>query len=194
MKFILNTSFSPHFCAFFDEKNKLLASTHWEIPKEDGQRIWHFIKEQLTPDSQLTFIGGVSGPGSFASLRAGGAILNSLAFRFKQPIHQARADKVIMDYLTSLNKAQTPFVLNSFGDRIFKIENEQLIATTLKSPDLNTKQATITAWLPKDKADIFTAPLHVDSLGPLETILETLEKTDAHPLFVPDYEYPAVQN
>lgn len=191
MKFVLNTSFDPHFCALFDAQDTLIAESNWVIPREDGQKVWDFLKTHLTPETKISFIGGISGPGSFSSLRAGGAILNALAFKFDLPIHQARADQVIMDFLKSKKLESQAFLLNSFTDRVFTIEDKNLVPQnfiTLKPTD-----AFITAWLPKNKAEHFTNPVSVDPLGPLHTILATLERTAPQKGFVPDYEYPAIQ-
>jgi hypothetical protein len=193
MKFVLNTSFAPHFCALFNEDQKLIAQTHWQTPKEDGARVWNFLAQHLKTETHLTFVGGVSGPGSFSSLRAGGAILNALAFRFKLDIHQARADKIIKDYLVSINQFETPFLLNSFGQRVFTTKNNELDPVELKVLSASDKTGTITAWLPEDKAIQFSQSINVDPLGPLQTILETLDKSEGLTLFIPDYEYPAVQ-
>jgi len=191
MKFVINTSFDPHFCALFDAQNKLVAQTNWMIPREDGQQVWAFLKVHLPTDSKLSFIGGVSGPGSFSSLRVGGAILNALAFKFGLPIHQARADKVIKDFLESENLADIPFLLNSFSDRVFKVENETLMPVDFSTLDTGT--AYITAWLPDIKAAPLKEAVSVNPNGPLHTMLDTLEKTNPQKGFVPDYEYPAIQ-
>jgi len=194
MKFVLNTSFDPHFCALFDETDQLLFSEQWIVPKEDGKRIWDFLQRHLTPESNFTFIGGVSGPGSFASLRAGGAILNSLSFKYGIPIHHARADKVIQDFLKEENKADQKFLLNSFSKRVFTIKNQELKATQLENSALDKTSPVITSWLPEIKASQFENRLEVDPFGPVQSILKTLANTTPEKIFVPDYEYPAVQN
>jgi len=192
MKFVLNTSFNPHFCLLLDTQNKIIAETHWDLPREDGPKIWHFLKKHLSADASLSFIGGVSGPGSFSSLRAGGAILNALAFRFNLTIHQARADNVIQDYLTELNHPQMPFLLNSFGNRVF-ITSNGLKPVEINDEVLDKSSPIITSWLPENKADKFENPIIMDPLGPKQTIIKTLEKNEGQKVFIPDYEYPAVQ-
>lgn len=191
MKFVLNTSFDPHFCALFDAQNTLIAGSNWMIPREDGQRVWDFLQTHLKPETNLSFIGGISGPGSFSSLRAGGAILNALAFKFDLPIHQARADQVIVDFLKSEKTENEAFLLNSFTDRVFTVEGANLVPHSFTT--LEPAGAFITAWLPTNKAAHFTNPISVDPLGPLHTILATLEKTEPQKGFIPDYEYPAIQ-
>lgn len=194
MQFILNTSFDPHFCALFDDKNKLIAESNWMIPREDGQHIWDFINTHIKADTKLNFIGGISGPGSFSSLRTAGAILNSLSFKFKLPIHQTRADRAISDYLVTTQNTQTPFLLNSFGQRVFTVKNDKLIPQDLSKNLLDSNAPYITTWLPEAKAKNFTNTIETDPLGPQSTILQTLKKQSPQPAFVPDYEYPAVQN
>jgi len=193
MKFVLNTSFDPHFCALFDDKNNLVAESHWMIPREDGRHIWNFLATHLPADHKLSFIGGVTGPGSFSSLRTAGAVLNALSFKFKLPVHQARADKIILDYLQTENQS-TPFLLNSFGQRIFTLEKNILVPQDLSQNTLDSNTPYITTWLPESKADYFKNQIQVDALGPQKTILNTLQKQPSQPAFVPDYEYPAVQS
>ncbi len=194
MKFVLNTSFNPHFCLLLDSDNNLKAEAHWEIPREDGIHIWDFLKTNLPSDVELTFIGGVSGPGSFSSLRAGGAILNALAFRFNLPIHQARADQVIQDHLKDMNQDSTSFFLNSFGSRIFTVDHDKLRPIEISDESLDKSASTITSWLPPNKAKNFNNSIKVDPLGPQQTIINTLENTTGQKVFIPDYEYPAVQS
>ncbi len=191
MKFVLNTSFDPHFCALFDAQDTLIAQSNWVISREDGQNVWDFLKMHLPPETKVSFIGGISGPGSFSSLRAGGAILNALAFKFNLPIHQARADQVIIDFLENENLEGKAFLLNSFSDRVFTLENKHFVPQDFTS--LDPSIPFITTWLPANKATHFTNPISIDPLGPLHTILATLQKTAPQKGFVPDYEYPAVQ-
>ncbi len=193
MQFVLNTSFAPHFCALFTSSRDLIDKCHWDTPKEDGSRVWDFLNQHLEKNTQLTFIGAVSGPGSFSSLRAGGAIMNALAFKFDLPIHQARADLVLRDYLASIEVAEAQLVLNSFGNRIFISDSEDIKPIELESNNLNKTQPTYTAWLPENKANQFSSTIDVDPLGPLSTILETLKNQPGNQTFIPDYEYPAVQ-
>ena len=193
MKFILNTSFDPHFCALFDANDTLIAESNWMIPREDGQHIWDFLTAHLKPTGMLTFIGGVSGPGSFSSLRTAGAVLNALSFKFKIPVHQARADLVIKDYLQT-QAVETPFLLNSFGQRVFTTQNNTLTPQDLSKNDINTDTQYITSWLPPNKSEHFKNTVSVNPIGPQKTILNTLQTQTPQPAFVPDYEYPAVQS
>jgi len=70
MKFVLNMSFSPHFVALFDAENHLVETISWENFREGSQYVWNFLdKHQIGHGTDLTFIGGVSGP--VDSLRCG---------------------------------------------------------------------------------------------------------------------------
>lgn len=193
MKFILNTSFDPHFCALLDEDNQIIAKQHWQIPREDGQHLWAFLNQHLQPSQSLSFIGGISGPGSFSSLRTAGAVLNALSFKFNIPIHSARADYVIQDYLKTTPHANERFVLNSFSQRIFTIKNNQLTPVDLELNTFDSENKVITSWLPESKANHFKNSVQVDPLGPIQTLITTLESQSSQPHFIPDYEYPAVQ-
>lgn len=193
LQFVLNTSFDPHWCQLFDDQDKLMAQAHWSVPREDGQQIWNFLATHLKPQDTLTFIGGISGPGSFSSLRTSGAVLNTLSFKFALPIHQVRADQAILDYLASINRSQAPYLLNSFGQRVFWPQADELKVIDLASDTLPTNQKFITTWLPEAKRSGLNTAENIDPLGPQKTILETLKNTQPQAQFVPDYEYPPVQ-
>lgn len=193
MQFILNTSFDPHWCALFNPKNQLVAESHWDTPREDGRRIWEFLHTHLKPTDALTFIGGISGPGSFSSLRTAGTTLNALAFKFKLPIHQVRADQAITDYLLSIGRDQEPYLLNSFAQRVFWPQNGQLKVINLSEVKRPHNQSFITSWLPESKRDGLKPAADLDPLGPQKTLLQTLKNAEPQAQFIPDYEYPPVQ-
>lgn len=90
MLFVLNTSVDPHFCALFDEDHNLIDQVSWEDRKQDGSQVFEFLQKH--PEN-ITFIGGISGPGGFSSLRAAAGILNALSFKYQLPIHQVREDQ-----------------------------------------------------------------------------------------------------
>ena len=194
MQFVLNTSFDPHFCALFDDNNDLIAQSHWAVPRHDGQQIWEFLAQHLAPNDKLNFVGGVSGPGSFSSLRTAGAVLNALAFKYQLPIHQARADAVIIDYLKQEGRESENFLLNSFSQRVFWPQKKQLQVLELPAAASLVPTPVITAWLPAAKAEHFTSAPDIAPLGPRQTLLNTLKNSSVHENFIPDYEYPPVQN
>ena len=194
MQFVLNTSFDPHWCALFSEAGELVAESHWNTPREDGPKIWEFLQTHLKPETQLTFIGGVSGPGSFSSLRTTGTTLNALAFKFVLPMHQVRADQAITDYLALEEREQESFLLNSFSQRVFWPQNGQLKVVDLSEERLPPNQPFITSWLPESKCAEINQSRDADPLGPQKTLLTTLKNTEPQPQFVPDYEYPPVQS
>lgn len=194
MQFILNTSFDPHFCALLDTEGNIIAQNHWMIPREDGQHIWNFLQQNLPPEASLNFIGGVSGPGSFSSLRTAGAVLNALSFKFNIPVHQARADHVIQDFLKTENRAAEPFLLNSFSQRIFWPQTGELKVIDLNETPLPPNKSFITSWLPDAKKNDINQAEAIDPLGPQQTLLTTLKNTTPQAQFVPDYEYPPVQS
>ena len=89
MLFVLNTSLDPHFCALFDKDQNLIDQVSWEDRKQDGRSVFEFLEKH---PEKLSFIGGISGPGGFSSLRAASSILQALALKYDLPIHQIRAD------------------------------------------------------------------------------------------------------
>ena len=131
--------------------------------------------------------GGFSGPGGFSTLRVGGAIINALSFRFGIPVHQVRADMVARALL-----GHDDFVLNSFGSGVFVAKEKQLERVeALEAVEKFQQKSVFIDWLPVDKKAHFV-PIEIDK-DVIQTTLEILLKVPERTVFLPDYEYPAVQ-
>ena len=187
MKFILNTSIDPHFCALFDENGERLFYHEWEDRRQDGQELWGFLRQYDV--SKFTFLGGVSGPGGFSSLRVGAGVLNSLAFATGLGIHSLRADfwqKVLLS-------GKGEVVLNSFGDGVWIQKGKELDRKSVEvaSSGFSNKSVCV-SWLPAEKAGCFQNPFLIDMKNAPEELLHLLETEDAHSQFITDYEVPAV--
>ncbi|MCK5461203.1 hypothetical protein KAI58_04425 [Candidatus Gracilibacteria bacterium] len=191
MQFILNTSFDPHFCALFDEKDQLVAFHFWENRRKDAFEIWSFLK--IYDHSNLDFIGGVTGPGGFSSLRAGGVILNALAFSKNLLVHGIRADIIIEAFLIQQGK-DCDFLLNSFGKFVFcrkgngKLERVE----TEKAVEKFEQEVLFLGLLPLEKQAAFKQKQEVSLNGIEKVCLEVLQKAEPQKSFLPDYEFPAV--
>ncbi len=194
MKFICNTSFNPHFCALFSAKEALVDALFWERPKEDSQKIWDFCHRHKIRDLDINFLGAVSGPGSFSSLRASSVIMQSLSFYFKCDIHQIRADKVIHEFLNTIPKSPKLFLLNSFSSGVFLPEGDLLKKyDIIQASELIGDTACFTGLLPTEKAKHIKNKVEYE-LNRIENVtLKTLNQTKSSKVFVPDYEYPPVQ-
>lgn len=185
MKFILNMSFAPHFVVLFDEKNVEIDRLEWEDFRAGSQHVWDFLgRHKIGTETKLSFVGGVAGPGGFSTLRVGGAIINALAFRFRLPVHQVRAD-VIARALTGGNG----FLLNSFGDGVFVPEGEELSRVAVTQ--LKSDRPLFIDWLPPEKQDQFV-PMKIEA-DVIKTTLQVLQKAESRRVFLPDYEFPAVR-
>jgi tRNA A37 threonylcarbamoyladenosine modification protein TsaB len=98
VKFIINTSFDPQFCA-------LSIDNQWQTcffssKKKAGQETWEFLRDKNLEKLKLSFIGGVTGPGGFSSLRAASGILESLSLFYKLPIHQISTGEITQELLS----------------------------------------------------------------------------------------------
>lgn len=187
MKFILNTAVDLHFCALFDEAGKRLFFHKWEDCRQDGQELWEFLQQHDV--SKFTFLGGVSGPGGFSSLRVGAGVLNSLAFSLQLPVHSVRADF----WQESLLKETGEVILNSFGDGVWVRRGKDLVRKSAKDAGSDfLKISACISWLPEGKAQQFENPILVEMKNAPEVLLQLLETVDAHPQCVTEYEVPAI--
>lgn len=187
VKFILNTAVDPHFCALFDERGTRLFYRTWENRRDDGKEIWQFLQQHTL--SEITFLGGVSGPGGFSSLRAGAGILNSLAFCLHLPIASLRADFWQEALLGNTGEV----VLNSFGDGVWLRKGKELERFSVEEAcGLMGEKAVCVNWLPEEKAQKFTNPRSISMDNAPEELLHLLESTETHSQFITDYEVPPV--
>jgi tRNA A37 threonylcarbamoyladenosine modification protein TsaB len=134
MYFIINTAVGDHFCALFDDDQTLVAQHAWEMSRRDGAEVFAFLTEQQFQAKDITFIGGVTGPGGFTSLRVSSSILNALSFKHNLPIHQISAVEWTQKIL-----GQDNFVLNCFGNTVWVLAAS---VADLEGPDserLNTQ-------------------------------------------------------
>jgi len=184
MKLILNVSFAPHFVALFDADDQPLDILEWDDFRSGGQKVWDFLgTHKIGNGLDLTFIGGVSGPGGFSTLRVGGAILNALAHRFDLPVHQARADLIARELIGS-----DDVVLNSFGDGVFIPDGTDLKRVPVT--EVSKEKPLFIDWLPEDKKSKFKNLKSKKEF--ITTTLQVLEQQNPTKVFLPDYEYPAV--
>lgn len=193
MKFILNTTFDFHFCAFFDVNNQLIDFHFWEQPRKDGIEIWNFLKKHNFQNLELSFLGGISGPGSFSSLRTASAILNMLSFSKNLPVHFVRADFVIEAFLKS-KKVSHRFLLNTFGAAVFfRNEGGDLERITLEEAvEKFSNEVLFCEFLPEKKRSCFHQTKNISRKGIEKICLEVLQKTIPQKNFIPDYEFPPV--
>ena len=188
MKLIINFSFEPHFVALYDDTDVLVNSATWTDFKQGSKYVWDFLEaHKIGKEIDLNFIGGVSGPGGFSSLRVSGAILNALGYKFDLSVHQVRADVIARALVGGEN-----FCLNSFGDGVFVPEGKDIIRIAAENAKtLMNDQPTFVDWLPEKKRTGFT-PLTIEK-DIVQTTFEVLKIQTPKKIFMPDYEYPAVQ-
>lgn len=187
MKFILNTAVNPHFCALFDDDGQRISFHTWENHRDDGSELWNFLKQ--CDSANITFLGGVSGPGGFSSLRVGAGVLNSLAFALKLSVHSLRADF----WQEALLKDTGAIVLNSFGDGVWVRSGKDLVRKTAEEANryFLGKSACV-SWLPEEKVREFETPILVDMKEAPEVLLRLLKTVDAHPQCLTEYEVPPI--
>lgn len=192
MKFILNTAVDPHFCALFDSDESRIDYHEWQNRRRDGEELWHFLNKHKT--DEIDFIGGVSGPGGFSSLRAGAGVLNSLAFALGISVHAVRADR----WQEALLSRQFPndevkVVLNSFGDGIWLKEGDVLGRYSVDDLRKKIGETCICgSWLPAEKRQEFANTVELDMAKGAEILLSILHDAEPARQFATAYEVPPV--
>ncbi len=209
MKFVLNTAIDPHFCAIFSRENKLLDKKVWTNRTKDGANIYEFLANQNP--AKISFCGGVTGPGGFASLRASASVLTAISVANEIPIYQMSAEKWIAEFLGHEN-----FLLNTFGQAVWTVQDGKISRKNLntnftaglipsstcssqeviKSRDflknIDKTKPVVVEFLPDSKKELFVNPLKVSLDGLEESLLEALQKEKPQKTFVPHYEFPPV--
>lgn len=188
MKFILNTAIDPHFCTVFDEKSAQVFHKEWRDRRRDGAELFEFLKQQDV--SSFTFLGGITGPGGFSSLRIGTGVLNVLAFTTGLPVHAVRADGL---QKALLSDRECAVILNSFGDGVWIQEGAELIRkTAFEASALFSSTPVCVSWLPPEKQKLFQNPVFIEMENAPKTLLQLLQETKEQDSFMPDYEVPPV--
>lgn len=182
MYFIINTAVGDHFCALFDGAKNLVAEHTWEISRRDGAEVFWFLEEQKIYDQKISFIGGVTGPGGFTSLRVSSSILNALSFKFNLSIHQISAQKWIQNFIKS-----NYFVLNSFGDTVWIQDKSETSGLKKISTDeavsIFAEQDAFVHFLPEAKQVKFTNQIATNNNDLQKNLLEALINTEAKNYF-----------
>jgi tRNA A37 threonylcarbamoyladenosine modification protein TsaB len=202
VKFIINTSFDPQFCA-------LSIDNQWQTcffssKKKAGQETWEFLRDKNLEKLKLSFIGGVTGPGGFSSLRAASGILESLSLFYKLPIHQISTGEITQELLIKNNHPKDNFILNSFGSGVFVSEsfnnlNNNFTKNLIRLENLDEaklifrENLVFTDFLPEKKAQEFKNKITINWRENLaEFLYEILNKKTAQTNFLPNYECPPV--
>lgn len=190
MKFVVNTAVAPHFCALFDDDGILQDVVSWSENCKDGQATYDFMTKHDFAHQDITFVGAVSGPGGFSSLRVSSGVLQSLSLKFDLKMHQIRADK----WLAYLMENED-FVLNSFGSTVWQVIDDELVriesaeaGKALAGTEINT------FFLPTEKADHFinrSDRIFTDQ-ELAENLLSVLQEVEPRDVFVPDYNFSPV--
>ncbi len=193
MKLIINTSFLPYFCTLFDGSDNLIDSCFWEDGKSSSTIIWGFFSKHEIKKQSVDFIGAVTGPGGFSHLRTSSVIMHALKFYFQLPIHQARADKIISNFLTQKGHS-SHFLLNSFGQGFFVPKEENIIRyeNFEALPQRIKETPQWISLLPEEKQKHFNNTIICSLEGIEKSTLQVLQKKAPKNSFVPDYEYPPV--
>jgi len=190
----------PFFCALFDAQDKLIKKISWQDAKKGSSLIWDFFEKEKILEEKISFLGGVSGPGGFSNLRVAGTILNTLNLKFAIPLHQVRADIIILEMINHHNQEnpqnQKPqnIVLNSFGKGVFLKAGENLIRKNI--PDISSSElekSYCISFLPESKQSFFKNGFAIPLQNFPETCLKVLKMQTSVQFFLPDYECAAVQ-
>ncbi|PID70181.1 hypothetical protein CSB37_03325 [bacterium DOLZORAL124_38_8] len=187
MKFILNTTITPHFCALFSEQNELMQIRMWEQNKKDGDEVFAFFADYIKDDTTLTFLGGVAGPGGFSSLRVASGVLTACSIKYNLPIHSVLAETWLAEI------TDTDFLMPSFGKNVWFVHNG---TKTLQSVfDFKGVDSVDVRFLqPKQQQKIMAEPqpLYRFSSSDVLQLLLLLEANQPQAVFVPAYAVPPV--
>jgi len=191
MKFILNTAIDPHFCAIFDKNNNLIERVVWENRKKDAEMVWSALNK--CDLDKINFIGGLSGPGGFSSLRAAAGILNSLCFANNLQVRQIRSDRLVSAFLRKTD-FQGTFLLNSFGGSVFLLQKtgDLEIISVENAVEKFKNEKVFVGVLPKEKQAFFKQKVDLEIKDLEMVLLEELEKTEPQKSFLPDYQFSPV--
>ena len=203
MHFILNTAIDPHFCALFSEAGDLIEVKSWDVHRRDGQEVYDFMARHNFSNQSISFIGAVTGPGGFSSLRVSSTVMQALSLKFGIPIRQIRADAWARDLF-----GHEHFILNSFGDTVWlnKCANEKIreYANNVKDDLARLPAKTIaeffenesvaTFFLPAEKAEHFInrSEQTYSDQQLAQSLLTNLQAQQPVKQFVPDYHFAPV--
>lgn len=115
--FLLNLSIEPYFCALVTDNTSPIFKT-WQTGTQGSSIIWTFCQSHLSELETCRWIGGITGPGGFSSLRVTAEILEILQEKYNVPLRSVRADKVAQTYLERRD-TKSDIILNAFGNHIF---------------------------------------------------------------------------
>lgn len=187
MKFILNTTIAPHFCALFDSDNSLKEFFSWENARQDGAMIFEFFEKNISADSLICFVGGVSGPGGFSSLRVASGVLTACAIKYKLPIHSIAAEKWLS------NVSDKKLLMPSFGKNVWLVENEKKSLISLEEiADFSEFDTRFLQEKQQRKITDSSLPRYKFEAADANFLLDLLEKTTPQENFVPAYSVPPV--
>jgi tRNA A37 threonylcarbamoyladenosine modification protein TsaB len=182
MHFIINTAVGNHFCALFDADKNLVAQHSWEINRRDGAEVFDFLEREKIHEKKIRFIGGVTGPGGFTSLRVSSSILNALSFKYDLPIHQISAPEWIVNFV-----GHDRFVLNCFGETVWihdsEAKNNLKRVNTTEAAEKFGDQAVFTHFLPASKKILFQKHSEVIETELRKNLLEQLIQADPKTYF-----------
>lgn len=192
MQFVINASLEPFGCALIQD-GAVVDISLWDDFRKVGEASWEFLDQHKDIWSEIDHIGGVSGPGGFSNLRVAGVILNALSLRLDLPVHQVRADRVV-SHLLDGQGIEAPFLLNSFGDAVFEVQGDRLIRLSIEEvKEKYGEKEVCVDFLPQAKRQNFSNIISLDTKALYPALGEVLKHSESQNTFIPDYEYPAVQ-
>lgn len=192
MKFILNLSVDPHFCALVRADGSVAEYQEWADRKQDGTKVWDFLQIQSTLNHQIDFLGCVSGPGGFSSLRAAAGIMHALGHKLQLPIHTVRSD-AWLSALLQHNQIRATLLLNSFSNKVFLCQDSEIAPYEIKSVQTKLQdQVVYVGCLPSHKQEIFPDGIKTPLFDSIQILAQVLTNTKPQTYYVPDYAFAAI--
>ncbi len=192
MKILINTAIKPHFCACVDTDERLLDVVFWDTPRQDGEHIYAFFKKHESLLSQITAIGGISGPGGFSSLRVGMLVLNTYRFVYGCEIYTVSADMCMQEYKKNM-PAHTVIVLNSFGKKGWIVkENGFVLVDDIAQWVSESSDRLCLDFLPFEKRNGRKNDVEVDTSAFPIMLYRALQKSNSVAAAHPEYGFDVV--
>lgn len=192
---MLNTSLNPHFVALYSADGESVAVESWTAFREDTDRVIHFLLQQrLDQHTPLQWVGGVTGPGGFSSLRAASSLLQGLSLTHGCPIRGVSAEALVRFLLMAMGVENPRFVLNSFGQRVFLVEDTMTLLTAQEAAEQCRDVPVCTTFLPEEKAAYFLQRYDVDVRAVPGALFSLLSGAEDRDDWVPLYAFPPVES
>ena len=194
MKILVNLASEPFFGAVVETDASHPRVHRIKNLRQSGEELYAFFAEHVSPDTDIEWIGGLTGMGGFTNLRVAASIINSAALAYGCGVRGVGSGEFFTRLLSSRD-IEAEVVLNSFGNNVFIRQGDTFTHVSCEEAVqfLHDKKMWVGA-LPESKAALFP---HADAttFTPKEMARELFSFLDKQPdedIFLPEYGFGAV--